>query len=119
MPGAIICLRCARTCESECQTTDGAYVPGHLPVTPVLVDRGLPANRLDIDLGSHLLYRGTQRAVVQSEPASGIAQGARSYLAALLADFRLNAASRARIEAAFAARPASEQPRSRAIGMAP
>ncbi|MCC2313472.1 hypothetical protein [Cellulomonas xiejunii] len=105
MSGFIICLACSRKHEDECVMPDGTYVSGHILVTPVLVARGYPASRRDIDLCSHLLYIATQRAAVQNEPASGIAQGARDYLAALIDDDGFNPAVRARIEGAFAAAP--------------
>ncbi|MGY4644460.1 hypothetical protein [Cellulomonas sp. URHB0016] len=105
MPGVIICSACSQKHEDECRLPNGAYVRGHILVTPVLVALGYPASRRDIDLWSHVLYSATQRAAVQNEPASGIAQGARDYLAALIDDDRFNAAVRARIENAFAATP--------------
>ncbi len=101
MAGVIICVACSRKHEDICRTPDGDYVRGHILVTPALVTRGLPASRSDIDLCSHLLYPATQRAAVQAEPESGIAQGAREYLAALSADPRCSAAARSRIDRAF------------------
>ncbi|MCC2321350.1 hypothetical protein [Cellulomonas xiejunii] len=102
MAGVIICVACSRKHEDICRTPDGDYVRGHILVTPALVTRGLPASRSDIDLCSHLLYPATQRAAVQAEPESGIAQGAKEYLAALSADPRCSAAARSRIDRAFA-----------------
>jgi hypothetical protein len=72
MHGTLACERCVVTYGwKSCTTTTGAFVDGHIAA---------PEDVVDVDFFSHLLERGTQRALVIRHPHSGLLQGAESYL---------------------------------------
>lgn len=72
MHGTLACERCPIVHGWNCcTTTQGAFVDGHVAA---------PEGEVDADFISHLLERGTHRALVVAYPRSGLLQGAEPYL---------------------------------------
>ncbi|MFF1561754.1 hypothetical protein [Streptomyces sp. NPDC058279] len=75
MRGILACERCVIDYGWNCCTkTVGGFVDGHIAA---------PQDQVDIDSWSHLLERGTYRALVALHPRSGLLQGAEPYLRSL------------------------------------
>ncbi|MEU6895881.1 hypothetical protein ABZ934_29790 [Streptomyces sp. NPDC046557] len=75
MRGILACERCVIDYGWNCCTkTVGGFVGGHIAA---------PQDQVDIDSWSHLLERGTYRALVALHPRSGLLQGAEPYLRSL------------------------------------
>ncbi|WP_053084673.1 hypothetical protein [Streptomyces viridochromogenes] len=72
MRGTLACERCVIDYGWNCcTTTGGAFIDGHIAA---------PEDVVDVDSWSHLLERGTHRALVMGHPRSGLIQGAEPYL---------------------------------------
>ena len=83
----------------RCRPADDASVPGHLPS----VRRGDKC----FDSWHHIEGQGTHIAMVLSDPASGLAQGAEEHLLHVLSRKNVNSETAQRIQAALDARAAS------------
>lgn len=71
MRGILACQRCATGTYWCCTTRDGQFEDGHIAA---------PDDRADIDAWSHILLRGTHKAMVLRYPRAGMRQGAEEYV---------------------------------------
>lgn len=99
MIGNLACGRCATGTYFTCRTADKSFVPGHLPSTR-------KGDRCS-DAWHHIERWGTHIAMVLSDPASGLAQGAEEYLLHVLRGKNVNGETAQRIQAALDARDAA------------
>ncbi|MEU6053141.1 hypothetical protein ABZ829_22240 [Streptomyces xanthochromogenes] len=75
MRGILACERCVIDYGWNCCTkTAGGFVDGHIAAPP---------EQVDMDSWSHLLERGTHRALVALYPQAGLLQGAEPYVRSL------------------------------------
>lgn len=88
MIGNLACRRCATGHYWRCRTTEGDLTPGHLPTT---VDDN------HFDAWDHVPAWGSQVTMVMADPASGVVQGAREYIAHLAQRRQLHHATAERI----------------------
>lgn len=93
MVGSIACSRCAIGTYFRCRTADDALVPGHLP--------SARSGDSCFDAWHHIEGDGTHTAMVLSDPASGLLQGAEEYLLHVLGRKNVNSETARRIQAAL------------------
>jgi hypothetical protein len=73
MQGRIACLKCAlRDNFWTCRDRRGNYAPGHVPPPGRAVE--------SCDAWNHIAGNGTQKAMVCTDPDSGMIQGGEEYL---------------------------------------